>query len=326
VQKFLLDVLLPFHVDDDLLMEAVESCLEALPKNSKLILINTEGSNKTHYGKIPNVTEISMKGADYLSALKFGLMGSEAEYVALMNSDDLVEETRFARQLEVLSKSNADICVTNISKFAKQSDGSRLSIPPLLGVPPRYFHEGILLLGSFRADASWLFKRDWAIRNNLFFEACDVSDWSTAMRVMKKTNTVVISENLYFYRMHSRQSSHDKKLHQKDDFYETWQKLNTQLNLRSLSRQEIQILTSNYDTPKVKSLKNLMKWLYEAEDQLRQEFPRSESLFLENLFSRRRLLICFKNHSFRIRLKDLKFLPKILFEYFTYRRYLRGSL
>ena len=326
MEKFLLDIILPFHVHDELLAKAMESCLDALPENSRIILVNTIGTTGADYIGDPSVMEIFLEGADYLSALNFGLMCSDAEYVALMNSDDLVDPTRFEKQIEVLKISKADICATNILKFSQESNGSRQNIPPLLGVPPRSFHEGILLLGSFRADASWLFKRDWAIKNHLFSAISDVSDWATAMRVMSKYNSVVISENLYFYRMHARQSSHDKNLHKKKEFYEVWKRLNFQLNLRALSKLEIQVLTSNYDVPRVKEIKNLMKWLIDAENLLKQELPKSEKRSLENLFSRRRVLICYKNRSIHLRLRDIRVLPKILIEVVKYRKYLRGSL
>ena len=326
MKEFYLDVLLPYHRKDNLLDDAIQSCLFALPENSRILLIDTKGIGPTNFSGYENVKEITSQGADYLNALKIGLLNSDSEYIALMNSDDLIDPRRFSNQIKALSGSSYDICVTNVSKFVTRRFGKKLLVPPLFGQPPRTFHESILLLGSFRADASWLFKSDWARKNNLFNASSDLSDWTTAMRVLTSTNTIVLDEELYNYRIHSGQLSQNRDFHKNKNFVSAWETLNNKLDFRELTANQIEILTSNYGQIKTKELESIFLWLNELQDYLASNLPQSENQRVKHLISRRRLFICYKYRVLKLQLQDVRILGTVFLEYCKFRKFLRGDI
>jgi glycosyltransferase involved in cell wall biosynthesis len=324
MSRYLLDVLLPFHVYDDLLQEAIESCKKSLPANSRIIAINTLVDQKILNMHSDQILELVCPKADYVTALRFGLSKTQSKYVALMNSDDLIHESRFINQIQALENSNFKMCVTNLSKFSITKQQKWIEIPALLGDPPSNFHEALLLLGSFRADASWCFNQEWAHEVNLFGQESDVSDWCTAMRTINGGNTIILSEDQYFYRMHSGQITRSERIPNSDFFYSNWKTLNQRLNFRSLTFSEIDAITSKGKQDL--DLDHVWKWLRETEAFLISVLPDSDKKKISNIFSRRRLLICIHQRTLRLRIKDLLILPKVLFQYIRFKKYLRVSL
>ena len=326
MSEYLLEVLLPFHIFDDYLLEAIESCEKALPPNSRIIAINTLNDQKMLNGHSGLILEVTCPKANYVTALKFGLSKTQSKYVALMNSDDLIDEHRFIKQIEALEQSNFNLCVTNLSKFSITKIHKSIEVPSLLGEVPNNFHEALLLLGSFRADASWCFNQKWAREVDLFGQKSDVSDWCTAMRTVKSTNTVVLNEKYYFYRMHARQITRDQKVSNSPYFYANWTELNDRLNFRALNHSEIDIVTSHNRTSKIENLENVWCWLSEIEVYLESIFIDSDKEKISNILFRRKLLIGIRNRSLQLKIKELRLLPNLFFQYFRFKKYLRGVL
>jgi glycosyltransferase involved in cell wall biosynthesis len=326
VSKYRLEVLLPFHIYDSYLTEALDSCIRALPPNSRIIAINTINDQKLLNGHSDYVYEVNHPNAGYISALDYGFRNSHSEYVALMNSDDLIDKDRFLMQIASLELSDKNLCVSDLSKFSIIRKKGRLLVPPLLGKATSNFHEAILLLGSYRADATWCFKSEWARENNIFLEENDISDWCIAMRTMKTTDTVVLNKDLYFYRMHSNQISRNQYEDVPEGFFLSWHELNNRLNFRKLSNCEIELLTSLKKSKKLSDLKNLQSWLEEFENFLLFSLPDSNKSEIRNLLARRRLLISLKNRSVRMLLCEWRVAPKVLFQYIIFRKYLRSTL
>jgi hypothetical protein len=330
MSKYSLDVLLPFHRVDDYLFDAIESSKVALPPDSRIILINTSvedfliGNCLSQWDE--KVKLVHLPGGNYIQALSFGLKSSEAKYVALMNSDDLVEPSRFLKQIQSLELNESKICVTRLQKFVMSAYGKTTNIPSVLGSAPNFFHEAILLLGSYFADASWCFDAEWAKENNLFSESNDISDWCTAMRVLKRSSTSVLNERLYLYRMHSGQYTRSQTSHSNINFYSSWNQLNCTFGFRALSRNEIDIVTANPHARKVDDLENVLSWLDELENFLILTFSNSSDRSIKKLFSKRRILVCFRNRSLLVRIRDVRVIPEVIFEYLRYRKHLRFKL
>lgn len=204
-----LSVLLPFHRADEHLNSAVESCLKTTGCRVEIVLIDTRNTkepkllfdNQTSH----KLRMVDAPNADYYSALKVGLDSSTSQYLALMNSDDLVAANRFKIQLDKLKSSRANLCITEMRKFSK--DVSK-SLPSILGtfIVNDYSSE-LLLLGSYGANATWLFEREWATSNDVFLNRGDNSDWKSALRIFPKTKIVSINDELYYYRLHNLQTT-----------------------------------------------------------------------------------------------------------------------
>ena len=112
-----LDILFPFHRNDNFFIEALNSILESKFKDYRLILIDDTIENST---KI-NFDFLTKKEIDYIYlrtpgnvgygySLKKGTEYIEAPFVALMNSDDCIHPERFSIQMEFIKDSDLNFC------------------------------------------------------------------------------------------------------------------------------------------------------------------------------------------------------------------------
>jgi glycosyltransferase involved in cell wall biosynthesis len=239
-----LDILLPAHVHNRFLDEAIESCLREISDTVRIILIDTTGnSSLREFGNRNQIMHLNLPNASDMEALAFGLKHTEAEFVALMNSDDLISELRFKVQVKVLETKHADLVFAKIVKFQGTPDKV---LPSLLGnLEPSMFVDSSLLLGSYGADASWVFRRSWAIENNLFADSRDESDWQLAMRTFPTSRIVGVDLPLYFYRMHSNQVTRKSHLNQ-GEFLNSWRTLNRVYGFKDLTDNEIFAISKTF--------------------------------------------------------------------------------
>ena len=231
-----LSVLLPFHTADEYLNLAVESCLRTTGCRVEILLIDTRNANEPglvfENQTSHNLRTVHAPNADYYSALKIGLKASNSPYLALMNSDDLIASNRFKFQLEKLKCSGADLCITEMQKFSKDSSKG---LPSILGnITVNKYSPELLLLGSYGANATWLFRREWAITNDIFLNCGDNSDWKSALRYFPHTKITHLNEDLYFYRLHKLQTT-KKTISDYGELQVALSELNQQLGLPFLS-------------------------------------------------------------------------------------------
>ena len=134
--KFTVDVILPFHQENDFLYEAIDTIVKSTQVNVRLILIDSRPRNEQGQRiEIPEeLNFIHLKTGLkrlYPNAINLGLKNLKSEFFALMNSDDLVHPERLYRQIMQLKEDKADICICRIQKFTGKN--SRNVIPPLAG-------------------------------------------------------------------------------------------------------------------------------------------------------------------------------------------------
>lgn len=299
-------ILLPFHVEDVLLHESIRSTMLAMHKDDELVLINTSNSKFSNCYRQHNVSVIDAPNCRYIPALSLGISLVEGKFIALMNSDDLIAVNRFDKQVEHLDSNQTDLSFSGIQKFT----GRNRRIFPILGdFSGSYYWPGMLLLGSYGANASWLFRRTWAKDHELFSSKYDSSDWTTALRVLPNTKISYLPEKLYFYRMHKNQITRtDPEKHH--TLLETWSRLNEQLNLPKLSQHEIIVLTlPKFAKVEKRSLENIVNWSIE----FRKLIPVNSGS--EQLL-RRRLAILKSRHPFEFNANfDLLILTRMLSEF-----------
>ena len=214
-QKFKISVVLPFHRNDRYLSEALNSCYNSKGCKIEVVLVDTRNkieSERDPIHDLPNFTKtISAPNLSYTRALALGIKHSTFEYIAIMNSDDLINNQRFEKQIQRSMETKSDVCLCNIIKCTSRNNRK---IPAAFGhYSDSHYQILSLLLGSYGADATWLFKKRWAQRNNLFVEKTDISDWTTALRVLKKSKVCKVAEDLYFYRIHNLQTSRQQLTH-----------------------------------------------------------------------------------------------------------------
>jgi glycosyltransferase involved in cell wall biosynthesis len=274
-----LSILLPFHIDNQFLNDAIASCVSAMDEDSELILINTSGLK---YRRHSNFQIIDAPGRNYIEALSIGLNEAHGEYTALMNSDDLILKNRFQKQISKLNEDQADLVFCGMKKFK----GKNRAIFPLLGElkGDQYLSE-FLLLGSYGANATWLFRTSWANDLQLFKSSLDSSDWTTALRVFPKSKITYVPDKLYLYRMHPTQITRTLSEHH-STLYSLWTSLNESLNLPHLTFQEVKNLTHpNFIQRQDEITSNIFDWFSGYLDRL----PSHDAI--DDLLNRRYLIL-----------------------------------
>ena len=317
VNSLKMEVILPFHVNDKHLSDALASTLLALPANSRVIAVNTISKNKI----LPEnklIHEVAAPGAGYFEALRAGLNVATSKYVALMNSDDLCDPKRFLMQLEALESSASQVCITGIRKFSEE----KTYLPTLVGEPPKRFVLSMLLLGSYYSDASWMFDREIALTHDFFSPNLDYSDWTLGMRILKECDVVYVSEKLYFYRMHKNQLTRQMEF-DSDEFYSAWRQLNKSFGLPSLSNSEIRVLAKPWllDSS-VESLSNIEMWCGEFSKKnvglnLRAAFK------VKQVIGRRKLFYFYSTRKRDFGFRNFLYLPRLFIEYLYLGKFLR---
>ena len=189
--------------------EAINSISASTYRNYRLILIDDQPPScpeielrlfdKYNLPKIIYLKTGGQKGYGY--ALALGTKHINAKYVALMNSDDLIHEDRFLKQIENIG--TADLTITDMAKINYR--GNRL---PFLGgrVRSETYDPILLLLGAYGANATWLSTSKWWSENS-FFDSDDCLDWRIALAKFSKTKIVYLNNKYYFYRSHRGQST-----------------------------------------------------------------------------------------------------------------------
>ena len=119
-QKRMIDVIVPVYNVEDYLKE----CLDSLIKQTipiHIIMVNdgsTDGSAiiaKQYALNYSNmITYIEQENAGLSAARNKGLMTSQAEYIAFMDSDDWVSEDYYEQLLKTIQQTDADIVCSDI--------------------------------------------------------------------------------------------------------------------------------------------------------------------------------------------------------------------
>lgn len=199
-----LDVLLPFHRNDEYLTQAINCFNKSDFKDLNLILIDDREGDTSEINHLDsllikfNLIKTS-GGVGYGEALKLGSKSITSPYVALMNSDDLFSPKRFGVQLESIGSSDLSIC--KMKRINAAGQASRSLIKEL---STHHFDPIYLLFGAYGANATWLSTSEWW-QNEVFFDSHSALDWRIALRTFNATKIRYISEDLYFYRRHKRQ-------------------------------------------------------------------------------------------------------------------------
>lgn len=214
-------VLLPFHRADNLLDEAIESVLDS--KNVKVQLLLIDDRKFKVDDKFSRMSKIWTGGVGYANALNEGKSLALGDFVALMNSDDLITNDRFYLQTKLIEESDCDVSVSRLVKINKYGT-------PVfsLGGNPQIKEAKLLhfLYGSHLANASWMTVNDFW-QANMYFENLKLgSDWVLGQHLIKRFRFKQIEKPLYKYRMHQRQITRLEE-NQAEIIGPIWQELNS---------------------------------------------------------------------------------------------------
>ena len=220
----MLDVLLPFHRNDEYLYQAVNCFNQSDFKDLNLILIDDrkdDSSEIKHLDKLSTTFNLikTSGGVGYGQALKLASNLITSQYVALMNSDDLFSPQRFSVQLETIGNSDLSIC--KMKRINSDGQSSRSLIKDL---SIRHFNPIYLLFGAYGANATWLSTSEWW-RKHVFFDSYSALDWRIALKTFSSTKIEYIAEDLYSYRRHKQQVTGSQNSFMDEDLvYADWNK------------------------------------------------------------------------------------------------------
>lgn len=212
-------VLLPFHRVDSYLEAAMESIKKSKNVNVQMILIDDRKMKVDDtYSRLASVWT---GGKGYSEALNEGKSYATGEYVALMNSDDLVSRDRLAIQSRSVDEGECDISVSRLLKV------NTIGVPAFsLGGNSCIENPSQVnfLYGSHLANASWLSKNHFWQQNMIFPKYGAGSDWILGQELIKKFRFHHLKRRLYFYRTHPVQITKHEK-YNSEFLGKTWQEL-----------------------------------------------------------------------------------------------------
>ena len=232
-----IDVLLPFHKEDDYLYSAIDSVSRSTEVQIRLILID-DRINPRPLTRLPaNATIIRTSSIGYARALNVAKQSILSPFTAIMNSDDLVHPERFKTQIQHLEKYSSQLVACGIQKFRKDRFvSSKFGDLQSSG----FLDSRVLLLGAYGVDATWCGRSDWWI-SNIEFVNQPMSDWATGMKVSRTTDIYFDHNKLYYSRQHPSHTTADSSFSSSglDEIMKYWLNLAREKDIQDLTPREI---------------------------------------------------------------------------------------
>lgn len=299
------DLVVPFHMVDKLLWKAAKSASKSKRVSMNIIFMDDRREVSQNDGfvltKIADMLE--KKGIEhsfnktslhgYANALNESKLLVKSEFVAILNSDDLVSKNRLWRQAREIHK-GFDLSICRLRKFNKI-----FFLPHMLGSLKTFFEPEMLLLGAYGADAS-LFTTKQIWQTDLEFTPdIEMSDWDMALRCYQRFKVSFISKPLYFYRMHKRQTSRraTSGASISSEFYASWCALAEKLKFPLLDAQQVSVVATPWSAACELSegqKNDVLIWLKNFQERLEQKNLRSD------VIDRRFILLKLRGYSSRV--------------------------
>jgi glycosyltransferase involved in cell wall biosynthesis len=291
-----LDVLLPFHKIDNYFQQAIDSLSSTKGVSFNTILIDDRVDKSqeinTFVADLKSFDIVKTTGGTgYGNALKLGTSCITKDYIALFNSDDLIDPLRFKKQLKELSE--VELCISKISRI-KDNNSKSSSIMGEIG--SKLYDPIFLLLGAYGADASWSMRTEWW-KSNVFFDNQDYLDWRIALKSFKETTISYIPEPLYFYRKHEEQVTKNRSSVSNNDLENThllWNILGKSYGLPDFSFEIFCIFACPWRNTSNYTLIQIQEFLEQID---KNEFINNSSIapYFKKLIKRRLILLTRSN-------------------------------
>lgn len=211
-QPEMCSIIMPAYNSEKYIAEATESVLKQTYTNWELLIVNdcstdnTEQIIKSYQPKETRIKLINQKeNQGVANARNTGIQNAKGKYIAFLDADDIWQEEKLQKQIQILQNSNADITYTAYlmidetgKTIKKRSVKKTLKLKDLL-------KENSIIFSSVVCKKESLmdknFKSEWYHEDYIFL--LDLSKESK--------NFVGINESLMQYRVHQRGRSFNKK-------------------------------------------------------------------------------------------------------------------
>ena len=282
------DLIIPFHRPiDGYLIDAIDSAKNSKGVSVRIVLINDRKENyeSTNILKKMGYEVYQVDHFGYSGCLNEGISRSSGDFIAILNSDDLQTPTRLKLQISAMLTDGTGISIARLKKF-----GGGFFSYDLTGPQPKFEYDSkLLLLGAFGANASLVMSRQF-LRNKVF-ENVPMADWKFAFEHYRDSISF-IDQELYLYRMHSRQIS--RRLNIRPEWlYESWRRSFATISSAKLSNRAIQAIA----TPGLRSKLNTSEYsqfilgLIDLKHYFTERSPKTLDLKSLNRIIARRIII-----------------------------------
>lgn len=213
-QKELVSILLPTFNSELFLEDCLKSILDQNYKNIELIIVDNESIDNTksiirEYSKLLKILLFTYKTNNLAEALNFGISKCNGEFIARLDSDDLIRKYRIEKQVSFLKKNHQYFFVgTNALRFKKNI---------IFTKPFNIFFNNTnlklnLLFQSSFIHPTIMFRKKSISHFNLYDNAMnECEDYDLWIRLMKNSKFKNLKYNGIYYRVHSNSASLKKK-------------------------------------------------------------------------------------------------------------------
>lgn len=273
------DLLIPFHKVDRFLFKAIRSASKSKGVILRIILLDDREllQDKDQLILEEIFTLLNDQKLDfilhrtssrgYANALNESKQLVKSDFVAILNSDDLMSRKRLLVQTNEL-KTGFDVSICRLKKFTLF-----FPLPALLGSVKFEYCTEMLLVGAYGADATFVTtKKLWQLDFH-YNTQITMADWEMALRCYPKYRVSLITEPLYYYRMHKSQLSRKstEKFLVPNEFYLAWIKHSVRVGLPETNREQVSILATPWNAPRHLSeiqRTQILEWLDKYHDLL----------------------------------------------------------
>ena len=214
MDDFKIDIIVPFHVVNDLLNASVRSVKASLNVNIRIIGVNDTGNivSKEMVGLSDSDVLVFNLGKGYLDALATGVAHIESQFTGFQDSDDFTDPLRFFNQLTYLVEGNYDLVTGQLVKT--NPVGESLQTRSVFGnLPASLTPSQKLIFGPHGADStivakSSLIKDSWHLHKTF---SSTFADYGWLLTVLPQISIGHCSKAIYYYRAHHSQMSRRAK-------------------------------------------------------------------------------------------------------------------
>lgn len=211
------DVLIPFHRDDDLLRASIQSAHSSIEVSVRVIAVNDTG--KKISARDLGLTEFDLlvetASRGYVNAMRVAVDHSNAEFVCFLDSDDLISDYKIINQINYLTLNNLDFVSCDMAKIDVKGTIKRSRW--ILGRNPNSTDcRALWLIGTHGADSTLMCKGNllratWGAHSKF---ASHFADYGWALSLPDSVAIGHLPVAHYFYRSHPNQISRNANLGQ----------------------------------------------------------------------------------------------------------------
>jgi glycosyltransferase involved in cell wall biosynthesis len=220
------EVIIPFHLVNDELMQAIDSVKDSLEVSTRIIAVNDSGLSLSKEFLRLRSGDIILDSEDsgYLGAMASGVKASTSSYVAFLDSDDLIHPMKLSEQYKEMQDNHRDLVSCKIVKFS-DSHLNFLDFHLLGPLPECLSQQEKLIFGAHGADSSILvngsiLRSTWV--SHAHFPP-HLADYGWLLLNLPGLNVAHIAEPRYFYRSHAKQMSRTPDLSKEwSEIHDLW--------------------------------------------------------------------------------------------------------